>query len=107
LAQRAIGCNQLGDARSDIVRRGNRSLDVQDQHRIIILVGQQSLKRRGIAIGVGIADDVDRIRRRPDRRKHGIELRLHDRADGRRRPAKLEKPVDCETADAISVGEDR
>ena len=57
----AVLADRADDGGGDFVRRGDRGLNVHDQDRVVARIGQQQLKCRGIARGVGVADDVDRI----------------------------------------------
>ena len=65
LAERPIFLTVLADhcgyGSGDVVSRSDRGLDVHDQDGIIARVGQQQLERRCVALGVGVADDVDGI----------------------------------------------
>ena len=57
----AIFPDHANDGRCNLIGTGDRRLDIHRQHGVIAGVGQQQFKRRGIARGIGVADDVDRI----------------------------------------------
>ena len=91
----------------DIARPGDRGLHVHHQHRVVFRIGEQCFQRFGVAVGVGIADQIDRVRSRPGGRQRGIEP-LHGRRGNRRRnAAEFDQPIDREHADAAAIGGDR
>ncbi len=89
------------------VRGRERGRHVHDQDRVVARVFEQRIQRAGIARGVGIARDVDRIGTRPDRRQHGIEAFHRGGRELGERAAEIGKPVDREHADAAAIGQDR
>ena len=107
LVQLAILADQAGHGGGDIAGRSDRGLDIHHQDRVIARVGQQHLERRRIARGVGVADDVDRIRSGPGRRQHRVELLARLGHDRRGNSAQFDKPIDRENADAAAIGQDR
>ena len=65
------------------------------------------LERNGVACGIRIAGDIDRIGARPNRRQGGIQLLHGGRGNVGRISAEIGEAVDCENADAAAIGEDR
>ena len=57
----AILLDHTGHGCGDLIGTRDRCLDIHDQHGIIVRGGQQHFERRGIARGIGIADDIDRV----------------------------------------------
>ena len=82
----SIAANQRGHRRRDLGGRRDRGLHVHHEDRVVGGIGQQDLERRRVTRGVGVADDVDRIRSGPCARQDGIELRFRIRTDRGRIP---------------------
>ena len=57
----AIFLDHAGHGGCDFIGTGDRGLDIHHQHGVIAGVGQQHFERRGIARGIGVADDIDRV----------------------------------------------
>ena len=57
----AILLDHGGHGCGDLVGTGDRRLDVHYQHGVIAGVGQQHFERRGIARGISVTDDIDRV----------------------------------------------
>jgi hypothetical protein len=100
----------LRDRRDDGLcrRRGARQggRHVEGEHRVVVWVGQERPQRAGVAVGAGIADDVDRVAPRPGRRQGSVELRERRLRQAGERAAEIDEPVDGEHADAAAVGDD-
>ena len=103
----AILPDHADHGRCNVIGTRDRRLDVHHQHGVIARVGQQHFERRGIARGIGIADDIDRVRFRPCRGQHRIELFAGRRRDVGGNAAQLDQPVDGQHADAAAIGQDR
>ena len=103
----AIFPDHIDHGRCDVIGAGNRRLDIHHQHGVIARVGQQRFERRGVARGIGVADDVDGVRFRPRRRQHRIECLAGRRRDVRGNAAQLDQPVNRQHANAAAIGEDR
>ena len=61
----------------------------------------------GIALGIGIAGDIDRIGARPDRRQRGIEFRHRFRRDVGECTAEIGETINREHADTAAIGQNR
>jgi hypothetical protein len=70
----AISLDHAGHGRGGLVRARDRGLNVHHQHGVIAGIGQQHLERRRITRGIGVADDVDRVRSGPCRGQDRIQL---------------------------------
>ena len=62
--------------------------------------------RIGVAVGVGIADEIDRIGVAPSRRQNGIELGYGVGAERRKPAALLDQPIGGQHAGAAAIGDD-
>ena len=103
----AIFLHHPGHGCGDLVGARNRRLHVHDKHGVVFGVGQQRFQRCGIARGIGVADDIDRIRFRPCRRQRSVQLLADRRRKGRGNAAKVDQPVNRQHADAAAIGQDR
>ncbi len=103
----AIFPDHTDHGRSNVIGTGDRRLDIHHQHGVVARVGQQHFERRGIARGVGIADDIDRVRSRPCRGQYRIELVAGRRRDVGGSAAEFDQPVNRQYADAAAIGQDR
>ena len=103
----AVFSDDTGHGGCDVIGGSDRGLNIHHQDRIVARVGQQRLQRGRIAIGTGVADDIDRIRSRPSRRQHRIEPFARRRRDRGRDASQLDQPVDRQHADAAAIGQDR
>ena len=103
----AIFSDHADDGRCNVIGTGDRRLDIHHQHGVIARVGQQHFERRRIARRIGVANDIDRVRFRPCRRQHRIELVAGRRRDFGGNAAEFDQPVDRQHADAAAIGQDR
>ena len=68
---------------------------------------QQDLQRAPVTLGVGVADDVDRVAVRPCRRQDGVERRASVASVSLARlPSRSAEPIGREHAGAAAIGED-
>ncbi|MGY4553101.1 hypothetical protein ACVMDO_008530 [Bradyrhizobium sp. USDA 4513] len=87
--------------------RRNRGFHIRDQHRIAVRIIEQCAERYHVAVGIGIARDVDRIGIGPARRQHLVEPFDGLRRQCRRNAAELGQPVGREDAEPAAIGQDR
>ena len=102
----AVPADDVSHGSCDRISRSNRGLNVHYEDRVIAGVGQQHLKRCRIARSVRVANDVDRIRSGPRRWQNRIKSFAGSGLDRRGGTAEFDEPVDCENADATTVGQD-
>jgi len=79
---------------------------MQHEECIGVRIGEQCRKSARIAVGIGIADDVDRVGARPGRRHQPIERRYRRRRELGESAAFVRERVACENAEAAAVGQD-
>ena len=58
---RAVTLDEIRHPGGGIDRRSERGRHVEHQDRVVLAILDQRLERRGVALRVGVADDVDRI----------------------------------------------
>ena len=103
----AILADDAGHGCGDVISRSDRSRDIHHQESVIARVGQQYLECCRIACGVGVADDIDRIRSRPRRRQNRVKSFADSRFDRGRDSTEFGKPIDRQNTDTAAIGQDR
>ncbi len=80
---------------------------MHDKHRVVRLVGEQDVERGAIALGPGVADDIDGVSLRPGFGQDRVELgfgRGSKLGDG---AAEIDEAVHRDDADTAAIGQDR
>ncbi|MNM80697.1 hypothetical protein D3C81_926700 [compost metagenome] len=96
---------RVGQCLCGIGRRRERRGDVDHQHRVVGVIGQQRFDGRGISPAIGIDHDVHRVVARPAFRQHLVQLRDGGRRQIRERAAQRLQLVHRQTTHTTTIAE--